>query len=97
MKTILPLDWMCPLNSRFMWIVFIAAASERGHKSPSTILLSHTTHLFPTPTVPIQMLLLPEYVQKIIYINPNIHCWQNNLQLETLFSMKWDIVFWEGT
>jgi hypothetical protein len=64
---------------------FIAAASERGYKiTVNNLIIQYDSSLSIAYCAKSNVTSSKNNVQKIIYVNPNIKCWQNNLQLETL-------------
>jgi hypothetical protein len=64
---------------------FVAAASERGHKiTINNLIIAYDSSISNAYCAYSNITTSRNNVQKIIYINPHIHCWQNNRQLETL-------------
>ncbi|HEV8506751.1 MAG TPA: hypothetical protein VGQ53_15175 [Chitinophagaceae bacterium] len=64
---------------------FVAAASERGHNIVvDNLIISYDSSVSNMYCAYANVTSLRNDVQKIIYINPHIHCWQNHTQLETL-------------
>ena len=64
---------------------FAAAASERGHDMVvNNLVITYDSSISNVYCAYSNVTSSRNDVQKIIYINPYIHCWQNHTQLETL-------------
>jgi len=64
---------------------FVAAASERGHNMVvNNLVITYDSSISNVYCAYSNVTSSRDDVQKIIYINPYIHCWQNSTQLETL-------------
>jgi len=64
---------------------FVAAASERGHNMVvNNLIITYDSSISNVYCAYSNVISSRNDVQKIIYINPYIHCWQNHTQLETL-------------
>ena len=64
---------------------FVAAASERGHNMViNNLVITYDSSISNVYCAYSNVTSSRNDVQKIIYINPYIHCWQNHTQLETL-------------
>ena len=64
---------------------FIAAASERGHNiTVNNLIITYDSSIANTYCAYSNITSSRNDVQKAIYLNPNIHCWQNSRQLEAL-------------
>ena len=75
---------------------FVAAASERGHNMVvNNLIITYDSSISNVYCAYSNVISSRNDVQKIIYINPYIHCWQNHTQLETLIFMRWVIAFLE--
>ena len=64
---------------------FVAAASERGYNiTVDNLIITYDSSLSSALCAGSNVTSSENNIQKIIYINPNIKCWQNSWQLETL-------------
>jgi len=64
---------------------FEAAAAERGyHIMVNNLIIAYDASVSNTYCAVSNTTSAENSIQKIIYINPDIHCWQNSRQLETL-------------
>src|SRR5215813_6311600 len=64
---------------------FVAAASERGYTMVvNNLIITYDSSISNVYCAYSNVISRDNDVQKIIYVNPNIHCWQNSSQLETL-------------
>jgi hypothetical protein len=64
---------------------FETAASERGYNiTVNNLIIAYDSSVSNTYCAVSNTTSAENNVQKIIYINPDIHCWQNSRQLETL-------------
>jgi hypothetical protein len=64
---------------------FVSAASERGYNiTINNLIITYDSSISNIYCAYSNVTSAANDVQKIIYVNPNIHCWQNHTQLETL-------------
>jgi hypothetical protein len=64
---------------------FVAAAQQRGHDiTISNLIITYDSSVSNAYCAYSNVTSAQNNVQKVIYLNPNIQCWQNNTQLETL-------------
>jgi hypothetical protein len=64
---------------------FIAAAAQRGHNiTINNLIINYDSALSTIYCANSNVTSSQNDIQKIISLNPNIKCWQNSIQLETL-------------
>jgi hypothetical protein len=76
---------------------FVAAAAQRGHSIIiNNLIIKYDSSLSNIYCANSNVTSSQNDIQKIISVNPNIKCWQNSKQLETLIFHEMGHCIWAG-